>query len=42
MAFTVVIAEAAERDLESIWVYLAERNYDAADRLLDEILAIAE
>jgi toxin ParE1/3/4 len=42
MPLAVVIAEAAERDLQSIWVYVAERNYDAADQLLDEILAVTE
>ena len=42
MPLAVTIAEVAERDLESIWVHVAERNYDAADALIDEILEVAK
>jgi len=34
---TVLKSADAERDLLEIWVYIAERNYDAADRLLEQL-----
>jgi|SRR5579883_2510063 len=33
------ISKQAEKDLEDIWFYLAERSPDEADKLLDEIQA---
>jgi toxin ParE1/3/4 len=32
------ITEQAEADLEELWEYLAERNEEAADRILNSIL----
>lgn len=32
---TVIKSPDAERDATEIWVYVAERNYAAADRLMD-------
>ncbi len=33
------ITEDAKRDLESIWVYIATNDFDAADRVYNEIQA---
>lgn len=35
MPLPVWIAQAAADDLEEIWVYVAQRNFDAADTLID-------
>lgn len=34
-----IVSPLAERDIESIWVFIAERNFDAAARVCDEIAA---
>jgi toxin ParE1/3/4 len=36
---TAVLSEQAERDIDAIWVYIADRDFDAADRVRDEIKA---
>ena len=41
MSFTLVIAQAARTDLAEIWSYVAEYDVDAADRVVDAILAAA-
>lgn len=34
---TLIVSLLAEEDLEEIWGFVAERDVEAADRLLDEI-----
>lgn len=34
---SVIKTDQARLDLERIWVYIAERNFDAADRLIQTI-----
>ena len=34
---TLIVSPLAEEDLEEIWSFVAERNVEAADRLIDEI-----
>ena len=33
----IVLLRAARRDLDDIWSYIAERDVDAADRLIDRL-----
>jgi toxin ParE1/3/4 len=37
MAFLVVRTRLADEDLLEIWLYIAQNNIDAADRLLEKI-----
>lgn len=34
---TLIVSPLAEEDLEEIWSFIAERDVEAADRLIDEI-----
>ena len=34
---TLIVSPLAEEDLEEIWSFVAERDVEAADRLIDEI-----
>lgn len=34
---TLIVSPLAEEDLEEIWSFVAERDAEAADRLIDEI-----
>ena len=34
---TLIVSPLAEEDLEEIWSFVAERDVEAADRLVDEI-----
>ena len=34
---TLIVSPLAEEDLEEIWNFVAERDVEAADRLIDEI-----
>ena len=34
---TLIVSPSAEEDLEEIWSFVAERDVEAADRLIDEI-----
>ena len=34
---TLIVSPLAEEDLEEIWNFIAERDVEAADRLIDEI-----
>jgi len=34
---TLIVSPLAEEDLEEIWSFVAERDMEAADRLIDEI-----
>lgn len=34
---TLIVSPRAEEDLEEIWSFVAERDVEAADRLIDEI-----
>lgn len=35
---TLIVSPLAEEDLEEIWSFVAERDVEAADRLIDEII----
>lgn len=36
---TLIVSPLAEEDLEEIWSFVAERDVEAADRLIDEIIS---
>jgi toxin ParE1/3/4 len=42
MSSKLIISQAAKTDLTEIWVYVAQDDVEAADRLVDAVLATAE